>query len=80
MAAGRRWNDSKPPTSIESFVKKDSKVEDIDAFSAMLGEDGNPLPDIFVKDNMHMNPKSYALWTPIVRAYLESRKISTARE
>jgi hypothetical protein len=37
----------------------------------MLGPDGKPKPDIFVKDNLHMNPKGYAIWTPIVREFLE---------
>ena len=56
---------------IEDFAKKDSKVEYIDTFSAMLGEDGKPKPDIFLKDNLHMNAKGYAIWTPIVRPYLK---------
>jgi hypothetical protein len=37
----------------------------------MLGPDGKPKPDIFLKDNLHMNPKGYAIWTPIVRRFLE---------
>ncbi|MEO5802874.1 MAG: SGNH/GDSL hydrolase family protein [Verrucomicrobiota bacterium] len=56
---------------IKDFAKKDSKVEFIDVFPAMLGEDGKPKPDIFLSDNLHMNPKGYAIWTPIVRPYLK---------
>ncbi len=36
----------------------------------MLGKDGMPLPEIFVKDNLHMNAKGYALWTPILEPFL----------
>ena len=56
---------------IEDFTKKDSKLAFINVFSAMLGEDGKPKPDIFLKDNLHMNAKGYAIWVPIVRTYLK---------
>jgi len=33
---------------------------------AMLGADGQPRPDIFVGDNLHLNPAGYAVWTRIL--------------
>lgn len=42
----------------------------IDVFSAMLGADGLPLPDIFLKDRLHMNEKGYAIWRRVVQPYL----------
>ena len=56
---------------IEDFTKKDSKLAFINIFPAMLGEDGKPKPDIFLKDNLHMNAKGYAIWVPIGRPYLK---------
>jgi len=56
---------------IEDFIKKDSKLAFINIFPAMLGEDGKPKPDIFLKDNLHMKAKGYAIWVPIVRPYLK---------
>ena len=56
---------------IETFIKQDSKLIFIDVFPEMLGADAKPKPDIFVKDNLHMNAKGYALWTSIVRPYLK---------
>jgi len=56
---------------IEDFIKKDSKLAFINVFPAMLGEDGKPKPDIFLKDNLHMNEKGYAIWVPIVRPHLK---------
>ena len=56
---------------IEDFTKKDSKLAFINIFPAMLGEDGKPKPNIFLKDNLHMNEKGYAIWIPIVRPYLK---------
>jgi hypothetical protein len=37
----------------------------------MLGADGKPKPDIFLKDRLHMNLKGYELWTGIIRPYLK---------
>jgi lysophospholipase L1-like esterase len=46
----------------------------IDVFSLMLGPDGLPLPDIFVKDRLHMNEKGYEIWKAAVAPYLAKRK------
>jgi lysophospholipase L1-like esterase len=32
----------------------------------MLGPDGQPKPDIFVADRLHMNAKGYAIWKEAV--------------
>ncbi|MBI5689603.1 MAG: hypothetical protein HZC55_05855 [Verrucomicrobia bacterium] len=42
----------------------------IDVFHPMLGADGLPLPDIFLKDRLHMNEKGYAIWREVVRPFL----------
>lgn len=43
----------------------------IDVFPLMLGADGLPLPDIYVADRLHMNPKGYAIWRQAVEPYLK---------
>lgn len=45
-------------------------LEFIDVHPIMLGEDGRPLPDIFIADGLHMNAKGYALWTKLLKGYL----------
>jgi lysophospholipase L1-like esterase len=42
----------------------------INVFPLMLGPDGQPLPDIFVADRLHMNPQGYEIWKEAVRPYL----------
>jgi lysophospholipase L1-like esterase len=42
----------------------------IDVFPAMLGPDGNPKPDIYVEDRLHMNANGYAIWREIVGPWL----------
>ena len=56
---------------VRNFTKTDPRLDFIDIFPAMLGEDGQPKPDIFVSDNLHMNSKGYAIWAPIVRSHLK---------
>ena len=55
---------------IEDYIKTDKLVEYVDVRPVMLGTDGKPKPDIFVKDNLHMNTKGYSLWTPLVSEYI----------
>ena len=42
----------------------------IDIASPMLDESGEPKPDIFLEDDLHMNERGYALWTTAVRPIL----------
>lgn len=43
----------------------------IDVFPLMLGPDGQPKPDIYVADRLHMNPKGYAIWREAVGPHLK---------
>ncbi len=43
----------------------------INVFPLMLGPDGQPKPDIFVADRLHMNAKGYAIWQAAVRPCLK---------
>jgi len=38
----------------------------LDVGPLMLGDDGQPKPGIFLKDNLHMNAEGYALWSEAV--------------
>ena len=42
----------------------------INVFPLMLGPNGQPRPDIFVSDGLHMNEKGYRIWRDAVRPYL----------
>ena len=56
---------------IETITKSDPKLAFINVFSAMLGTDGLPKPDIFVEDKLHMNEKGYAIWKEVVGPFLK---------
>jgi lysophospholipase L1-like esterase len=37
----------------------------------MLDANGQPRPELFVADMLHMNPAGYAIWTPLVAPHLK---------
>ncbi len=56
---------------IKAEIAKDKLAEFIDVFTPMLGANGEPLPDIFREDNLHLNEKGYAIWTSVLEKYLK---------
>ena len=56
---------------IEAQVRGDARLRFINAFPRMLGADGQPRPEIFSADRLHMNAEGYRLWKEIVAPYLE---------
>ena len=55
---------------IEEYTRTDSHLDFINVFPQMLGPDGQPKPDIFLADRLHMNERGYALWREIVGGHL----------
>jgi len=56
---------------IEAHTRTDARLAFIDVFPKMLGADGQPRPEIFVEDRLHMNAEGYKLWRGIVGPVLE---------
>src|SRR6185503_7399955 len=42
----------------------------IDIHQKMLNEQGQPIPEIFLEDTLHMNAKGYAIWQKEIQPYL----------
>lgn len=55
---------------IARYMAQDPRRKYVDVTSAMLGTDGMPRPEIFLKDRLHMNRKGYEIWKPIIGAEL----------
>ncbi len=43
------------------------ETEFIDIYPLMLNPDGNPRPELYGPDRLHMSPAGYALWARVVR-------------
>jgi len=56
---------------ISTYARYDGRISFIDVFPHMLGRNGQPRPDIFVDDRLHMNAKGYELWKKIVGDHLD---------
>ncbi|MEO8501675.1 MAG: GDSL-type esterase/lipase family protein, partial [Vicinamibacteria bacterium] len=55
---------------LKAFAAKDKLVTYIDVATTMLQPDGHVMTDIFVEDNLHLNPKGYQIWTAAIRPTL----------
>ena len=51
---------------IKKFIESKSHAKFVNVHTAMLQQDGNVMTDIFVNDNLHMNPRGYAIWQGII--------------
>jgi lysophospholipase L1-like esterase len=47
---------------IQTFLATKPNTKFVDVYSAMLTSTGEPMPDIFKEDRLHMNEKGYAIW------------------
>jgi len=55
---------------LQAMAEKDALVTYIDMATPMLKPDGKVMTDIFVEDNLHLNPKGYEIWSAAVRKVL----------
>jgi lysophospholipase L1-like esterase len=51
---------------IAEFINTQSKMKFFNVFPLMLGEDGQPKPNIYRDDRLHMNPEGYKIWTQFI--------------
>lgn len=56
---------------IEAVCKGDERLVYVDVVKPMLGEDGKPRPELFVKDGLHMTEKGYEIWTAALKPHLK---------
>ena len=55
---------------IKRFLSAQANTSFIDVYHLMLQDNGKPMSDIFIKDNLHMNQKGYDIWTKTITPYL----------
>ncbi len=56
---------------IKEFLLQERNATYIDIFTPMINDEGKPKQDLFLGDNLHLNKKGYALWTEIIKPYLQ---------
>ncbi|MEN8125999.1 MAG: GDSL-type esterase/lipase family protein [Bacteroidota bacterium] len=69
-----RWNKvlemKKANTMINEFLNAEQKAAFVDIFSPMIGLEGKPAKDLFIKDGLHLSDKGYSLWVKILAPYI----------
>lgn len=56
--------------AIRDFISQQRRAKYIDIWDVMV-DNGEPRPELFVKDMLHMNEKGYALWQEAIGPHLK---------
>ncbi|MBC8117551.1 MAG: hypothetical protein H7062_24395, partial [Candidatus Saccharimonas sp.] len=70
----KRWNLHEKALEANRLIREEIERGKgqvfIDVWTPMLGEDGMPRAELFVKDQLHMNESGYEIWTRLVESHL----------
>lgn len=55
---------------IKKYLKSQRRTNYVDIWAPMLAENGEPMKDLFLSDNLHMNSKGYAIWKEAITPFL----------
>lgn len=56
---------------IQDYCRGKSAVEFVDVFTPTLGPNGQPRPELFVQDELHLNTEGYSVWTTVLKPLLK---------
>jgi lysophospholipase L1-like esterase len=69
-----RWKQfgeqTKANALVRDFCRTDERLTFVDIVPLMLGPDGAPRPELFVKDGLHLSRAGYEAWTAAVKTAL----------
>lgn len=73
--SGSRWSlwpvMAEANKMIEELSGKDDRLYYFDSAAPLLGDDGKPAAKFFLKDNLHLNPDGYRVWTKALRPIID---------
>ena len=69
----------KANAAIKQIAEENERLSFVDIDSPMIGEDGKPKPELFIKDGLHLSEKGYKLWSDLVRPHLRVTEAAAAR-
>jgi len=72
--SGSRWSlwpvMNEANMMIKDYCGRDGRLFYFDSAKPLLGDDGRPRGELFLKDKLHLNAKGYAAWTRALRPVL----------
>jgi lysophospholipase L1-like esterase len=60
---------------IKRYIESDHRLAYINIWDALLGPDGQPRPDLHIKDRLHPNAAGYKIRAEIINKYLDTLKL-----
>jgi lysophospholipase L1-like esterase len=51
---------------VRDYVSTDNKLAYVDVFTPMLDASGQPRPELYLEDGLHMTPAGYAIWRDLI--------------
>ena len=71
----RRWNLKDKYENLnakfENLASKSQDLTYIDVYTYMLNDKGQPEPELFLEDSLHMTGKGYMIWEEQIRPFIE---------
>lgn len=72
-----RWRLAEPMKAANALIAAECQKEDrlsyVDVWKPMLGNDGKPRGELFVKDGLHLSHAGYQLWTKLVLPHVTEK-------
>jgi lysophospholipase L1-like esterase len=56
---------------VRNFLKTKKGTGYVDVYKEMIDDEGKPVADLFLEDNLHMNKKGYDIWKKMIEPYLK---------
>jgi lysophospholipase L1-like esterase len=56
---------------IRKLTEANDRLHFADVATAMLSDDGQPRPELYLADKLHLTPAGYELWTRILTPIVE---------
>jgi len=57
---------------VHAYATTQKGVTYLDAFTPLLGKEGQPQPELFGADGLHMNRKGYLLWISVIKPWVDA--------
>lgn len=55
---------------IAAYLRRLPRSDYIDVFTPMIGADGRPRGELFLRDQLHLNDEGYRLWRSVIAGHL----------
>ena len=77
VARWRLWDKVQATNKqIAAICKQDSRLRYADLTGTLLGEDGTPKKELFLRDGLHLNDQGYKVWSSALRPVLAEHPAS----